>query len=167
MQLALTDLFRAKWTKDIHAEWIEALLRNEPNRERASLESTRDLMDQSTRDGLVDGYQGLIPSLKLPDENDRHVLAAAIVGRCDVIVTKNLKHFPAKALEVYGIEAQDPDNFLLNLLDLTPGIFCGAIKKVRARLKNPPYSVQDYLNTLRKQGLIATVAQLEQFSEAI
>jgi hypothetical protein len=45
LQLAVTDLFRAKWTADIHREWIEALLRHEPNRDRAALERTRDLMD--------------------------------------------------------------------------------------------------------------------------
>jgi death-on-curing protein len=51
-------------------------------------------MDGSTRDCLVTGYEGLIPALELPDPDDRHVLAAAIVGRCDVIVTQNLKDFP-------------------------------------------------------------------------
>ena len=55
LQLAVTDLFKAKWTADIHLEWIEALLRNEPHRDRAALERTRDLMDTATRDSLVTG----------------------------------------------------------------------------------------------------------------
>ncbi len=80
LQLAVTDLFRAKWTAEIHREWIEALLRKEPHRDRARLERTRDLMDSSTRDCLVTGYEALIPSLQLPDPNDRHVLAAAIAA---------------------------------------------------------------------------------------
>jgi len=91
LQLAVSDIFKAKWTAGIHLEWIEALLRHEPHRDRAALERTRDLMDSKTRDSLVTGYEALIPSLELPDPNDRHVLAAAIVGRCDVIVTQNLK----------------------------------------------------------------------------
>jgi hypothetical protein len=95
LQLAVTDIFKARWTADIHREWIEALLRNEPHRDRAALERTRDLMDSKTRDCLVTGYEALIPVIQLPDANDRHVLAAAIVGHCDVIVTQNLKHFPA------------------------------------------------------------------------
>ena len=86
MQLAVMDLFKAKWTADIHREWIEALLRKEPHRDRAALERTRDLMDQATRDCLVTGYEPLIQGLVLPDPNDRHVLAAAIVGRCDAII---------------------------------------------------------------------------------
>ena len=63
MQLAVTDLFKAKWTADIHREWIDALQRNEPHRERAALERTRDLMDRATRDGLVTGYAALVPTL--------------------------------------------------------------------------------------------------------
>jgi hypothetical protein len=108
MQLAVMDIFRAKWTADIHREWIDALLENESHRSRAVLERTRNLMDRSTRDCLVSGYEHLIASLTLPDPGDRHVLAAAIVGRCDVIVTKNLKHFPNKTLGSFGIEAQQP-----------------------------------------------------------
>jgi hypothetical protein len=71
----LMDLFRARWSADIHREWIEALLRNEPHRDRGALERTRDLMDSKTRDCLVSGYETLIPSLALPDPDDRHVLA--------------------------------------------------------------------------------------------
>jgi predicted nucleic acid-binding protein len=139
LQLTVADLFRAKWSATIHQEWIEALLRNEPHRERATLEKLRDLMDSKTRDSLVTGYEELIPSLKLPDPDDRHVLAAAIVGRCDVIVTKNLKHFPDEALKKYKIEKLHPDDFLLNQLNLAPVRFCAELRKVRSRLKNPPY----------------------------
>lgn len=167
LQLVVEDLFRAKWTADIHREWIEALLKNEPHRDRSALERTRDLMDRATRDCLVTGYESLISSLELPDANDRHVLASAIVGQCDVIVTQNLQDFPDDALRVYGIEAQHPDTFLSFHLNLSPGKFCVAVQKVRARLKSPPYSVEDYLATLTRQGLVATVSQLTQFSQLI
>ena len=63
MQLAVTDLFKAKWTADIHRAWIDALMRNEPHRDRAALERTRDLMDRATRDCLVTGYEALVPAL--------------------------------------------------------------------------------------------------------
>ncbi|MDX8354836.1 PIN domain-containing protein [Cognatiyoonia sp. IB215182] len=167
MQLAVTDIFKAKWSADIHREWIDALMRNEPHRDLAALERTRDLMNQATRDCLVTGYQTLVASLDLPDPDDRHVLAAAIVGRCDVIVTQNLKDFPNAAIEPFGIEAQHPDDFLSNHLALAPGLFCSALRKVRARLQNPPYSAEDYLAILTQQGLVATAAELEQFSELL
>lgn len=167
LELAITDVYRAKWSSAIHDEWINALMRNEPHRDRAALERTRALMDRATRDCLVEGYEALIPSLLLPDMNDRHVLAAAITGRCDVIVTANLKDFPDRDLHQYGIEAQHPDDFLGNHLSLAPGLFCEAIRRVRARLKNPPYSADDYLAILTQQGLVATAAELEQFSALI
>jgi len=139
MQLAVTDLFKAKWTADIHREWIDALLRNEPQRDRVALERTRDLMDRATRDCLVAGYEALVPALTLPDPDDRHVLAAAVVGRCDAIVTQNLKDFPSETLAPFGIETQHLDDFFRNQLSLAPGLVCSALRKVRARL-NPPYS---------------------------
>ncbi len=64
LQLAVDDHFRAKWIADIHREWINALLRNEPYRDRATLERTRDRMDQATRDCLITGYETLVPKLK-------------------------------------------------------------------------------------------------------
>lgn len=167
LQLATQDLFRGKWTADIHREWIDALLRNEPQRDRMALERTRDLMDKNVRDALITGYETLIPCLTLPDPNDRHVLAAAIVGRCDVIVTQNLDDFPVTTLNTYGIEAQHPDVFLANHLNLAPGAFCEAILKVRLRLKKPPYDIATYLNSLSRVGLVVTSAELQQFSSNI
>src|SRR5690606_37773819 len=124
MQLAVGALFRARWSADIHREWIDSLLRNEPFRRREDLERTRDLMDRAIRDCLVTGYDSLIPTLDLPDPGDRHVLAAAIAGGCDLIVTHNMKYFPGTVLAQYGIEARNPDDFMLNLLDLAPNRFC-------------------------------------------
>jgi hypothetical protein len=135
-----------------------------PNIKRADLERTRTLMDTAVRDCIITGYDPLIASLTLPDPDDRHVLAAAIVGRCDVIVTRNLRDFPENALAHFGIEAQHPDEFLTNHLNLAPGIFCDAIRKVRARLRNPPFAAPEYLEVLTNNGLVATASELVQFS---
>ena len=167
LQLAVSDVFRVRWTADIHREWIDALLRNEPHRSRTVLERTRSLVDRSTRDCLVTGYESLIPTLDLPDPDDRHILAAAIAGRCDAIVTANLQDFPNVVVNPYGIEVQHPDEFLFNHLELAPGIFCDAVRKVRARLKAPPLTVEEYLANLSKQGLVATATELERFAVSI
>lgn len=168
MRLAVTDIYKARWSNDIHREWIENLLENEPKRERAKLERTRELMDLNVRDALVTGYEPLIPGIVgLPDPGDRHVLAAAIVGRCDVIVTANLRDFPEAAIAPYGIEAIHPDEFLGSHLSLAPGLFCGCVKRIRAQLKNPPMSVEDYLGKLVACGLVATAQALEQYAELI
>jgi hypothetical protein len=52
LQLAVADLFRAKWSADIHREWIDALLRNEPHRDRTLLERTHDRMNTAMEDPL-------------------------------------------------------------------------------------------------------------------
>lgn len=129
MELAGTGLFRARWTDEIHNEWIENLLENEPHRQRAKLERTRDLMNMAILDCLITGYEPLIPALTLPDPDDRHVLAAAIQGRADVIVTYNLKDFPDAALSSHGIEAQHPDDFVSNLISLDAETVYTAVKE--------------------------------------
>lgn len=91
MHLALAGLFRAKWSAAVHEEWMSSLLEKRPDLDRAKLERTRALMDKHAEDALVTGYEDLIPGLQLPDADDRHVLAAAIRGRADVIVTMNLR----------------------------------------------------------------------------
>ena len=165
VQLAITDLFRARWTDDIHNEWMNNLLDDRPDLSRKSLEKTRDLMNANVRDCLITGYEARIPSLKLPDPNDRHVLAAAIVGECNLIVTRDIKHFPKKALSEFGIEARHPDEFLCGWLESAPDTFCSSVKKARMRLKKRPYAVIEYLDILKKQGLVACSAKLEQFAE--
>lgn len=161
MQLALTDLFRAKWTNRIHDEWTRNLLKNRPDLKKEQLEKTRRLMNAATRDCLVEGYDGLIESVKLPDEDDRHVLAAAIHSRANVIVTFNLKDFPSKLLRQHKIEALHPDEFIARLIDLDSATVAQAAQQHRARLRNPPKTVDEYLLTLANQGLVKTVEYLK------
>jgi predicted nucleic acid-binding protein len=167
LELAVRDLYRAQWSNAVHDEWINALLRTRPDLTRERLERTRDLMNAHTRDALVTGYEDLIEVLELPDLDDRHVLAAAIKGQAELIVTTNLKDFPAKALERWGIEAQHPDEFLTHQFHLSQPEFLKAVKTVRLRLKNPPRSVEEYLDTLRAHGLLATVNEIAPFDHFI
>lgn len=167
LELAAMDVFRGRWTEAIHDEWLAALRAKRPDLDPDALDRTRRKINQATRDCLVEDYEALIPALSLPDPDDRHVLAAAIVGRCDAIITCNTKDFPEDVLAVYGIEAQHPDDFLANMANLVPGSVCEGARRVRQRLNNPPYSAEEYLSTLRRQGLVATVAELEQFSALI
>jgi predicted nucleic acid-binding protein len=166
MQLALTDLFKARWTDQIHEEWMGALLRRDKY-DRKTLERTRNLMDAHVRDAKVTGYEDLIEALTLPDPNDRHVLAAAIKAGADAIVTTNLKDFPTEALSKYGIEAIHPDDFVYYQIDLNPAVACGAIKKQRESLKNPPKAKEEFLAILQKQQLPQTVSALREFIELI
>jgi hypothetical protein len=160
MHQALTGLFRAKWSAAVHEEWISNLLMNRPDLTREKLERTRQLMDKATLDALVEGYEELIPTLSLPDENDRHVLAAAIRGQAQVIVTMNLKDFPTEALQQYEMEALHPDEFILQVMELDPDAVLDAAETHRRSLKNPPKSIEEFLASLETQGLPKTVAAL-------
>jgi hypothetical protein len=116
--LALSGLYWPRWTAMIHEEWMRSLLKNRPELARDRLERTRDLMNKAVPDCLVEGYDGLIAGLSLPDPDDRHGLAAAIHGGAEAIVTFNLTDFPAGTLAAHGIQAQHPDEFIAHILDV-------------------------------------------------
>lgn len=155
LRLAVTDLYRAKWSADIHSEWMRKLATNRTDIPTARIERLRELMDSGVRDALVENYAHLVPTLVLPDPDDRHVLAAAIVGRADLIVTFNLADFPSAALEPYGVEVQHPDEFLCHQLDLAPDLVRSVVRELRAGLTNPPQAADEYLATLARHGLTA------------
>ncbi len=157
LELAVSDLFRAKWSASVHEEWIRALLRNRPDLTAERLERTRRLMDAHVRDALVTGFEDLIGGIELPDPDDRHVVAAAAVAGADTILTANMRHFPEPILAAHGLKAQHPDVFLADLCDRWPTPFLRALHRIRARLRNPPVSREQHLDTLRRVGLNATV----------
>ena len=115
MRLALTDLFRARWSDMIHDEWTRNALAQRPDLKPENLKRTRTLMNAHVRDCLVTDFEHLIASVELPDKDDRHVVAAAMHRRS---------------------------------------------------LKNPPKTVDEYLDTLRTQGLTQTVGLLREWKVA-
>jgi hypothetical protein len=151
MHLTVRRLYRARWTEQIHDEWMRHLLENRPALSPEKLERTRNLMNENAPDSLVTGYEALIPCLVLPDPDDRDVLAAAITGRADVIVTFDLGHFPNEALASYGVEAQHPDVFLSRLFHSNPALFCQVFKAQRLSMKNPPFTVDERLTFLEEK----------------
>src|SRR5260370_22615622 len=158
--LAMTGLYRPRWTEMIHREWIENLVKVRPDLARDRLERTRDLMNQAVPDCLVAGHESLIAGLSLPDPDDRHVLAAAIHGGAESIVTYNLTDFPATALTAHGIRAQHPDEFIAHFLDVDSVALCTAVKKHRESLLNPPKTAEEYLATLAQLSLPRTLVEL-------
>jgi hypothetical protein len=167
MYLAVTDLYRARWTNDIHEEWMRSVVKDHADITQQQVERIRDLMNAHVRDCLITGYEELIPGLQLPDPDDRHVLAAAIRGGVDAIITFNLRHFPHDVLKQYGIEALHPDEFISSQLDLAPNVVCAAAKRQRESLKNPPMTADEYLESLERQGLPQTTAGLRRYADLI
>lgn len=160
MWLGLSGLFRARWTAQIHDEWKRNLLKARSDISPEQLDRTSALMDAAIPDALVTGYEPLCADLVLPDTDDRHVLAAAIRCKADVVVTFNLKDFPRDNLIGYDIEAIHPDDFIADLIDLDQAAVLQAARSHFRSLKKPPLAVQAYLDLLVRQGLTQTAKLL-------
>lgn len=167
LELAGSGIFRARWTDRIHDEWIRNLLANRSDIAAERLARTRQMMNDAVLDSLVEGYDELIPALKLPDPDDRHVLAAAIHSGADGIVTLNLKDFPAEVARQYTLDIIHPDDFLHQQFGLDPAAVVTTAQRCRMRLKKPPKSAADYLDTLEAQALPQLVAELKRFVDVI
>jgi len=149
---AQAGLFSARFTDEILDEWTRNLIKNKPQLEdsvRRQETAIRDVFGEC----LVTGYAPLIPGLNLPDENDRHVLAAAIKCSAQIIVTENHKDFPADTLGEYGLETLGADDFLANTYDLFPKSGVRVLKQVRQRYDNPPFTRSEFLMDLIKSGM--------------
>jgi hypothetical protein len=158
--VAIKGLVRAKWTDEIQEEWLRNLLEQRPDLDERRLRRTQQLMNRALPDARVSGYEDLISALELPDPDDRHVLAAAIRAGAQVIVTENMRHFPAATLAHYGVEAERPDPFLLGLLDTDQHLFLDAVRAQLEALTRPPQTKDQLLETLRRNRLVQTVGAL-------
>ncbi len=160
IRIAQAGLIQAKWTDQILDEVFRNLIANRPDLDPQRLTRTRDLMNKAVRDCLVTGYQPLVDALQLPDPDDRHVLAASIKARAQVIVTNNNKDFPPAALEPWGIEAKSPDAFILEQIDLSRGTVQGAIQRIADSRRNPTATFLQVLGLLERDGLVESSAAL-------
>jgi hypothetical protein len=168
MSLATAGFFAAKWTTKIEDEWIRSLEKQRPDL-LGKLDVRRDSMREAIPDWEVpeSAWATLVDGIRLPDPDDGHVLAAAIAGHADCIVTANLKDFPIGILREYGIEAIDPDTFIINQWDLDPVNAIAAFKRMRARRKKPLSSPDDFAYALEIGGLPTTAARLRAAAELI
>ncbi|MDR3110210.1 MAG: PIN domain-containing protein [Planctomycetaceae bacterium] len=160
--LAEYDCITPFWSDAIHDEWVRSLLRKRPDLSLERLERTRRIMDEKFPRSLVRNYEHIIPTLHLPDINDRHVLAVAIYSDARFIVTKNLKDFPKTVLAQYHIEAITPDDLVIRLIDYDIKRFIEAIAEHRKSLHCPPKTVPEYLQSLEKQDLHQTAVFLRE-----
>jgi predicted nucleic acid-binding protein len=139
-------MYQLYWSDEI----LDEVRRNLVKREMTSPENAQDLIDQMDKffpEANVRGFEVLIPSMT-NDKKDRHVLAAAVMSRSQVIVTSNIKDFQKKALEPFGIEAQTPDEFLTHLFYLNPTLVTEILSEQARDLNDPPLTVPEVLEVL-------------------
>lgn len=168
MSLASIGLFAAKWTEEIEREWMSNLCANKPQIAHR-IEYRRDALRQAVVDWEVPStaWKPLVEVLDLPDPDDRHVLAAAIAGHADCIVTVNLNDFPQEVLDKHGIEAVHPDQFLINQWDLDELVVLAAFKRMRSRWINPRVDPEGFAQSIERGGMPLTAQRLREASELI
>lgn len=159
LSLAEAGLYRPVWSDAINLEWMKHLIERMPQKEQ-KIRETVEVMNEAFPEAAVTNYENLIPILGLPDPDDRHVLAVAIRGGANVIVTENVSDFPADVLDHYDIEARSADEFILNTIELYPADAPAALKSMRQRYVAPSQSAEELLQAMLRSGLVATVAAL-------
>jgi predicted nucleic acid-binding protein len=168
MSLASSGLFAAKWSRAIEAEWIASLEKRRPELQ-GRLDYRRDQMRQAVADWEVEpqAWQALARGLPLPDPDDAHVLAAALAGHADCIVTANLRDFPVEVVAPLGVEIIHPDQFIARQWELDPWAAVAAFKRMRARWKKPQATAEDFAAAFERGGMPATAQKLREAAELI
>jgi predicted nucleic acid-binding protein len=150
LRLAADGFYRPLWSLQILKEVEHTILRIRPNLQPAQVVRRINAMRATFLDANVEGWEEVTAGLDLPNPDDRHVLAAAIAGGAQAIVTFNGKDFPADRLAPRGIEARHPDEFLLDQLDLAPSSMLEVLVHQAADLSNPPMDLAGLLNNLSR-----------------
>ena len=149
LSIAEAGVYRPLWSVDV----VDELRRNMIRRGLKDTQVDHRLGQMTVHfpDAEVVGYQDLIPAMT-NHPKDRHVLAAAIRGGADVLVTENLRDFPDDAVAPYDLRAVHQEEFLLDLLDLWPAMVLDALRRQTSRYRRTPRTPRDLLETLGAQG---------------
>ena len=161
MQVAVDRLVDARWTDEIHDEWIRNLTADMPGIPIKRLQITRKLMNDALPDAAVTGYRAHIEFITLPDPDDRHVVAAAITAGAAAILTWNLRDFPIRELKKHGLARQTPDVFLADLYDKAPDLTVASLANARRNLSKTRVSASDFIDILRNQKLSRLATSLK------
>jgi len=152
VQFGVDSVIAPRWTERINEEWISNLVAaGRVPRDRLLL--TLDLMNSALPEAEVSGWEGCMEGIKLPDPDDRHVLAAALAAGAKTILTMNLRDFPVSALAPHGVVAVPPDSFLCGLHNADRELLTASTEAAHANLSRSTPSFRDYLDALERQGL--------------
>ncbi len=161
LSVASEDVFIPKWSDQIQQEWVRNLLLNRTDLDKDKLEKSIQIMNLAFPNAIIEFKVDIVEKIELPDINDRHVLAAAIQGQVDIILTFNLRDFPNDKLSEFGIVSMHPDDFLMELTKELPVQIQSAFDKMVNRLRNPVKSKIEVKCMLERCGLTKTVRYLD------
>jgi len=153
VQAAVDRLVEARWSDEIHDEWIRNLAADAPAIPVERLRTIRRLMNLALPEATVGGYEAIIPTLNLPDPGDRHVVAAAMAAGASRILTWNLRDFPVDEMKKCGLRPETPDTFLTNLYDTVPEPTMASLANARRNLDKSRPSASDFIAILNNLKL--------------
>lgn len=153
LSLAVENIYRPIWSQAVLDELVRTeaakRVRRGAEPEQAELAARRLIaqMEWAFDDASVVGWEPLEGSYGLPDPNDEHLVAAAVVGGAGVIVSDNIKDLPAKLLPS-GLEVVPASKFAADAVSVSPRIALQAVEMIGRRYGNPPRTVDDLLDLL-------------------
>jgi len=172
LTLAEAEFFRVRWSEKVLDETqaaIEAIVagKDDPDPARAAIRA-RGAMEQAFEDARVEDFEDLLAVCrKLPDQNDAHVLAAALKTKADVLVTENLRHFPSAQLTAFGLAVRTADEFIADTIMLDEGRAVPAIRRMRERFRKPNLTPDELLLRMEAVGLTETVDVLRPHAQSL
>lgn len=149
LRLADDDLFRPAWSGMVLDEMSRTLEQVHPELGKDRLENRRKAMESAFEQAMVTGFEPLIPAMPV-HEDDRHVAAAAVVARADVLVTGDAQHLPAGSLDAFNIQIESPDDFLVDQLTLRPDVVRSEVVAQAHSRRKPPVTLEEHLASLAK-----------------
>lgn len=153
LSLAIEGLYRPLWSTAIltELEYHEARKLVERGEEAdAAAAQARHLVGQMSTafdDALVENWEPLEGSFRLPGPDDEHVVAAVLVGGAGVIVTANLKDSPAQRIPA-PIKVVSPAQFAADTVAVSPDVARRTVRTIAARFSAPPLTVDEILDCL-------------------
>ena len=150
--VAAKGLFTPLWSARILEEWARAAARLGEGQD-AVARGEIALLRARWPDAEVDYSADLEASLHLPDPNDSHVLAAAIAGKADVLLTMNLKDFPTRVVSANGVVRRDPDGMLREMFGEEPDVVGEVAENVRQVAEHLSGEKQDMRKLMKKARL--------------
>jgi predicted nucleic acid-binding protein len=160
LSLAAAEFFRIRWSTRILDETETAI--REIRLKQGSATADRDAararaeMERAFPDAMVEDDERLITAPDLPDAGDLHVLTAAVKTQASVIVTDNIRDFPAAILARYTLFARTADDFIADIVDLDLAKAHGAIEAMRLRFRRPELTPEALLIRMEATSLTAT-----------
>lgn len=164
LTLAEHDLFLPLWSPRVLQEAQEAASRTLPDAAQQAFRKRLLIMDQAFPESSIHVEESEWSRFDLPDPDDRHVLAAAVQGQADALVTRNIKDFPQKLLAPFAIQAITPDDLLCLSLRRTPETTITAMRELIDSRHRPPMSLSGFANRLERSGaarFASTIANIQ------